>query len=168
MDCHEIKKLIPLYLDHELSAADYQQVEGHLLKCADCRTEARAIEKSWDLLGEIKAVEPDPNYMARFWQSVDAQMPWYAKIYKNVQTVFPQRRWVPALAGAVIVVLISTIATVQYLQKPHAVAVLTELDEAEMEMVANIDLAEHYEVIHELDFFSDFEIIENLSGLETL
>ena len=165
MDCHEIKKLIPLYLDHELSGADDLQVETHLLNCADCRTEARAIEKSWDLLGEIKAVEPDPNYMVRFWQSVDAQMPWYAKIYKNVQAVFLQRRWVPALSGAVIVVLISTIATLQYLQKPQAVDVLTELDEAEMEMVANIDLAEHYEVIHELDFFSDFDIIENLNGL---
>ena len=56
----------------------------------------------------------------------------------------------------------------QYLQKPQTVAVLAELDEAEMEMIANIDLAEHYEVIHELDFFSDFEIIENLNGVETL
>ena len=168
MDCHEIKKLIPLFLDHELSAADDQQVEAHLLNCPECRTEARAIEKSWDLLGEIKAVEPDPNYMIRFWQSVDAQMPWYAGLYKNLQAVFLQRRWIPALAGAVIVVLISMIATVQYLQKPPAVAVLTELDEAEMEMVANIDLAEHYEVIYELDFFWDFEIIENLNGLETL
>jgi anti-sigma factor RsiW len=168
MECHEIKKLIPLYLDHELGAANTQQVEAHLRNCTDCRTEARAIEKSWDLLGEIKAVEPDPNYLARFWQSVDAQMPWHAKIYQNLQAVFLQRRWVPALAGAVIVVLISMIATVQYLQKPNEAAVLAELDEDEMEMVANIDLAEHYEVIHELDFFSDFEIIENLSGLETL
>ena len=164
MDCHEIKKLIPLFLDHELGDADDQQVAAHLLSCPDCRREARAIEKSWDLIGDIKAVEPDPNYMARFWQSVDEQMPWYAKIYKNVQAVFLQRRWVPLLAGAVIVVLISTIATVQYLQKPPPVAVLTELDEAEIEMVANIDLAEHYEVIHELDFFSDFDIIENLNG----
>jgi predicted anti-sigma-YlaC factor YlaD len=168
MDCLEIKKMIPLYLDHELSDADFQQVETHLQNCADCKSEARAIQQSWDLLGEIKAVEPDPDYMSRFWRSVDAQMPWYAKIYENVQGVFIQRRWVPALAGAVMVLLIGTIATVQYLQKPQKVDVLAELDEAEMEMIANIDLAEHYEVIHELDFFSDFEIIENLNGLETL
>lgn len=165
MDCHEIKKLIPVYLDHELSAADDRQVEAHLQNCPDCRREARAIEKSWDLLGEIKAVEPDPNYRARFWQSVDAQMPWYDKIYRDVLAVFQQRRWVPALAGAVVVVLISTIATLQYLQKPNAAAVLAELDEAELEMVANMDLVEHYEIIHELDFFTDFDIIENLNGL---
>lgn len=164
MDCHEIEKLIPLFLDHELGDSDDQQVEAHLLSCPDCRREARAIEKSWDLIGDIKAVEPDASYMARFWQSVDEQMPRYAKIYKDVQAAFMQRRWVPVLAGAVVVVLISTIATVQYLQKPPPVAVLTELDEAEIEMVANIDLAEHYEVIHELDFFSDFDIIENLNG----
>ena len=41
MDCHKIKKLIPLYLDHELSAADYQQVETHLQNCTDCKSEAR-------------------------------------------------------------------------------------------------------------------------------
>ena len=165
MDCDEVKKLIPLYLDHVLSDADDQQVEAHLQNCPDCRREARAIEKSWDLLGEIKAVAPDPGYMARFWQSVDEQTPRYTKIYQDVLAVFQQRRWVPALAGALIVVLISTIALVQYLQKPNAVAVLAELDEAELEMVANIDLAEHYEIIHELDFFTDFDIIENLNGL---
>jgi predicted anti-sigma-YlaC factor YlaD len=165
MECHEIKKLIPVFLDHELSDADDQQVKAHLLNCPDCQREARAIEKSWDLLGELKAVEPDPNYMARFWQSVDVQMPWYSKIYENVQAVFLQRHWVPAMAGAVIVVMISTIATMQYLKKPNAAAVLVELNEAELEMVANIDLAEHYEIIHELDFFSDFDIIENLNGL---
>ena len=110
MDCHEIKKVIPLYLDHELNAADYQQVEAHLLNCSDCRSEARAIEQSWDLLGEIKAVEPDSNYLVRFWQSVDAHTPWYAKVNKNVQAVFLQRRWVPALAGALIVVLFGVLA----------------------------------------------------------
>ncbi|MEJ2220988.1 MAG: zf-HC2 domain-containing protein [Desulfobacterales bacterium] len=165
MDCHEIKKLIPLYLDHELGEVDQQQVDAHVQNCPDCQREAREIEKSWELLGEIKAVEPDPNYLARFWQSVDAQMPWYAGIYQDVLAVFQQRRWAPALAGAVIVALISTIATVQFLQKPNDLAVLAELDETELEMVANIDLAEHFEIIHELDFFTDFDIIEKLNGL---
>ena len=165
MDCHEIKKLIPLYLDHELGEFEQQQVEAHVQNCPDCQREAREIEKSWELLGEIKAVEPDPDYLARFWQSVDAQSPWYAGIYQDVRAAFQQRRWAPALAGAVIVALISTIATVQFLQKPNDLAVLAELDETELEMVANIDLAEHYEIIHELDFFTDFDIIEILNGL---
>ena len=166
MDCQEIKKQIPIYLDQELETAKHREVETHLLGCPDCRREARAIEQSWDLLGKIEALEPDPNYIARFWRSVDAQMPWHAKIFKNVQSIFLQRRWVPALAGTVIVVLVSTLATVQYLQKPLAPAELAELDESELAMIADIDLAEHYEIIRELDFFSDFEIIENLNGFE--
>lgn len=164
MDCHEIKKLIPLYLDHELSEADRQKVEAHLQICPDCRREARMLEKSWDLLVEIKAVEPDPNYLARFWKSVDARMPWYAGIYQDVLAAFQRRRWAPALAGALIVVLIATIAAVQFLQKPKDLAGLAELDETELEMVADIDLAEHYEIINELDFFTDFDVIENLNG----
>ena len=164
MDCHEIKKLIPLYLDYELSEADRQKVEAHVHSCPDCRREARTLEKSWDLLGEIETVKPDPNYLARFWKSVDAQMHWYAGIYQNVLATFQRRRWAPALAGALIVALITTIAAVQLLQKPNELAVLAELDENELEMVADIDLAEHYEIIHELDFFTDFDIIENLNG----
>jgi len=166
MDCQKIQKLIPIYLDQQLETAKHRQVEAHLLGCPDCRREARAIEQSWDLLGEIETLKPDPNYIARFWHSVDAQMPWHAKIFKNVQAVFLQRHWAPALAAAVIVVLVITLATVQYLQNPIEPAVLAELDESELEMIADIDLAEHYEIIRELDFFSDFEIIENLNGFE--
>ena len=164
MDCHEIKKLIPLYLDHGLDEADRQKVEVHVQNCPDCRREARMLEKSWDLLVEIKAVEPDPNYLARFWKSVDARKPWYAGIYQDVLAGFQRRRWAPALVGALIVALITAIAAVQFLQKPNDLAVLAELDENEWEMVADIDLAEHYEIIHQLDFFTDFDIIENLNG----
>lgn len=167
MDCQEIKKLIPIYLDQELGATEHQQVKAHLHICPDCRAEARLLEKSWDLLGEIKAVEPHPNYMSRFWRSVDEQMPWYAKIFQNFQEVWLQHRWVPALAGAAIVVLISTVATVKFLQHPQAVPILADLNATELEMVVNFDLAEDLDIIKDIEFFSDLEIIESLNGSET-
>ena len=167
MDCQEIKKLIPVYLDDELEAAEKQQVSDHLRVCADCRAEAQAIEKSWELLAEIVEIEPDPNYRTRFWRSVDARKPWYAKIGPYFQPVFLQRRWVPALAGAAIVVMVSVFAINQFLLKPPLPTVLTELKDTELEMIANIDLVEVYEIIQDMDFFSDLDVIENMNGRET-
>ncbi|MGD9013367.1 MAG: zf-HC2 domain-containing protein [Desulfobacterales bacterium] len=166
MNCEEIKKLISGYLDDALEVADHQRVTEHLQACADCRAEARAIEKSWELLGTIQDIEPDPNYRVRFWQSVDARQPWPARILQHIQSLFLQRRWVPAAAAAAIVALISVITIGQYLQKPQLPAVLATLNEAELEMVANIDLIEDFEIIEDMDFFSDLDIIEQINGRE--
>ncbi len=166
MDCRKIKKIIPIYLDHELGADDHRLVAEHLRTCPDCLAEARAVEKSWEMLGELDEIKPDPQYIARFWRALDAQMPWYEKILRDVQTVFFQRRWVPVLAGAAVIVLVSGLVTFQFLQRPKTVLVLAELNEAELEMVANFDLAENYEIIQDIDFFSDLEVIENLDEFE--
>ena len=166
MDCREIKKLIPIYLDHELSADDRRLVAAHLSACPECLAEARALEKSWEVLGELDEIKPDPQYIARFWRTLDAQMPWYQKIMSEVQTVFLQRRWVPVLAGAAVIAVVSGLVTLQFLQRPETVPFLAELNAAELEMVANFDLAEDYEIIQDIDFFSDLEVIENLDESE--
>ena len=166
MDCRQIKKLIPIYLDHELSTEDHRLVAEHLRTCPDCLAEARAVEKSWEMLGEAKAIKPDPQYIARFWRSVEAQIPWYEKILRDMQAVFLQRRWIPVLAGAAGILLVSGIVAIQFLQQPEAIKLLAELNEVELEMVVNMDLAENYEIIEDIDFFSDLEIIQNLDELE--
>jgi hypothetical protein len=166
MDCRKIKKLIPIYLDHELSSDDHRLVAEHLRTCPDCLAEARAMEKTWEVLGELDEIKPDPRYITRFWRALDAQMPWYEKKLRDVQAVFLQRRWVPVLAGAAALVLIGGLVRYQFLQKPEAVPVLAELNAAELEMVVNFELAENYEIIDDIDFFSDLEIIENLDESE--
>ena len=166
MDCHKIKQLIPIYLDHELSSNDHRLVAEHLRTCPDCLAEARAVEKSWDLLGELDEIRPDPQYIARFWLALDAQMPWYEKIMKDVQAAIFQRRWVPVLAGAAAIILVGGLAAHQFLQRPEAISVLAGLNEAELEMVVNFDLAENFEIIENFEFFSDLEVIENLDEFE--
>ena len=166
MDCRKIKRIIPIYLDHELSSDDHRMVEAHLRICPDCRAETRAIETSWEMLGELDGIKPDPQYMARFWRALEAQTPWYEKILREVQTVFLQRRWAPVLAGAVVIVLVGGLVRYQILQKPETVSVLAELNAAELELVVNFDLAEDYEIIENMDFFSDLDVIESLDDFE--
>jgi predicted anti-sigma-YlaC factor YlaD len=166
MECRKIKKIIPIYLDHELSADDHRLVAEHLRTCPDCLAEARTIEKSWEVLRELDEIKPAPQYIARFWRALDTQMPWYEKILRDVQTVFLQRRWVPVLAGAAVIVFVGGIVTLQFFQRPETVSFLAELNATELEMVVNFELAEDYEIIKDIDFFSDLEVIENLDGFE--
>ena len=164
MNCKEAKNLIPVYLDDALDAADRQRVADHLRACDECRAESRAIEKSWELLGEVKAIEPDPNYRIRFWQAVDEPLPWHVRIRQAVQAVFLQQRWAPAAAVAAVVFVISAVAVQQFVRKPQLPADLAALSGAELEMVANIELAEDFEIIENIDFFSDLDIIEKMNG----
>lgn len=166
MDCREIKQLIPIFLDHELSSDDQHLVAAHLRVCAACRAEARALEKSWEVLGELDEIKPEPQYINRFWRALDARMPWYEKMLKDVQAVFLQRRWVPVLAGAAAIVLVGGLVRYQFFQEPETVSVLAELNATELEMVVNFDLIEDYEIIENIDFFSDLEFIENLDDFE--
>lgn len=164
MNCQETKKRLPVYLDDALESDERQQIADHLAACTDCQAEARALEKTWELLGAAKAIEPDPNYSLRFWRSVDARRPWHARVLQYVQTVFVSQRWLPAAAA--IVLLIGAITVFEYLQKPQMPAALTVLAEIELEMFTNIELVEDFEIIQEFDFFTDFEIIESLNGPE--
>jgi hypothetical protein len=141
-------------------------VAEHLRTCPDCLAEARTIEKSWEVLRELDEIKPAPQYIARFWRALDTQMPWYEKILRDVQTVFLQRRWVPVLAGAAVIVFVGGIVTLQFFQRPETVSFLAELNATELEMVVNFELAEDYEIIKDIDFFSDLEVIENLDGFE--
>ncbi|MGD2187433.1 MAG: zf-HC2 domain-containing protein [Desulfobacterales bacterium] len=166
MDCRKIKEMIPIYLDHELDADEHRLVAAHLRICPNCQAEAHAMEKSWEMLGELDEIKPDPRYITRFWRTLDAQTSWYEKILRDLRIVFLQRRWVPVFAGVAVIVLASGILTFHFLQSNRAVSVLTELNEAELEMVTNFDLAENYEIIRDIDFYSDIEIIENLDEFE--
>jgi anti-sigma factor RsiW len=166
MNCQEAKTLIPIFLDGELDDPDRQRLADHLRTCADCQAEAREIEETWELLGAVKAIEPDPNYSLRFWRSVDAQRPWPARVWQYVQTVSANPRWLPAAAAAAIVLLISAIVVFESLKKPQMPAALTALAEVELEMFADIELIKDFDIIKEFDFYTDFEIIESLNGPE--
>jgi hypothetical protein len=153
-----------LFLDDELNGVDHRQVADHLETCADCRSEALSIEKSWKLLGVLETIEPDPNYRIRFWQSVDARSTWHSRILQSVQAIFIQQRWIPVTAAAAMVLLVSVISIMLYSQKPGIPADLAALNNTELEMIADIELAENYEIIEDIDFFTDFDIIEEMNG----
>ena len=51
MRCDQAKKIIPVYLDGELGQEEARFVKEHIVSCAACQKELRALERSWKMLG---------------------------------------------------------------------------------------------------------------------
>jgi len=166
MDCSEIIKLIPIFLDGGLTADKHQRVQSHLDTCAKCRGEARAIQRTWEMIGELDDIQPDPNFQTRFWSRVADQTSWQEKFFSDIKALLLNRRLVPALAAAGLVLCVSVVVTYQYVQTSKPDGFMAEFSDADLEMVDNIDLAENFDLIRNIDLISDLEIIEDLDDMD--
>ena len=70
MTCEKIQEMLPAYQDGELSAENEKAVKAHLEECAACQREEQLLPASWEMLGELKPIEPSPDFQARFWARV--------------------------------------------------------------------------------------------------
>ena len=166
MDCQKIKKLIPLYLDGELQAQEYQEIKTHLAECKTCQKESLAFEHSWDILSEFRTIEPPADYISRFWTELALRKPWYAKALEVIQEPFLRGKFVPALAAVCAVLIISLFSVRNYYQIERSQQTLSNLTAEEIEVIENMDLAENYELIENIDFVEDLDVIEHLDTLE--
>ena len=167
MDCQEIKKLIPVYLDNELEPLESQQVRDHLSGCLACQKESEALKESWAMLGELDDIHPEPGFIGRFWTRLSLEKSWHEKILEAVRSVLPKGRLVPALVTACIVVIVGSFVLHDYAQVRNTEQILVSLSQDDLAMVENIELAENFDLIQEIDFLEDLDIIENLDILET-
>ena len=166
MDCSEIQKLIPVFLDGQLELDEHQRVQSHLDKCAECRREARAIQRAWELVGELDDIQPDPNFKTRFWARVAEQASWQEKFFNEIRALFLNRRLVPALAAAGLILCISVVTTYKFLRTSQPDSFIAEFSDTDLDMVDNIDLVENLDLIRDIDLLSDLEIIEDLDDMD--
>lgn len=167
MNCAQVKKLIPVYLDGELEGEEIRQVKDHLAGCPNCREELQAFEKSWAMLEEWKDIEPPPGYVSRFWTAVSQRKTWQERMSRYIQEGLVKIRLTPVAAAVCVVVLAGLFALRNYWQIQELNQFLGSSNEADWEMVENIELAENLDIIEDMDLLEDLEIIENLEMLET-
>ena len=99
VSCSEIRPRIALYVDREVTPTEALEFEAHLTECAECR---RAYD---DLRGTVDALRG-----ARPLYEVPEQS--YAAIQGmvgNWERRYRQRRWIPALAAAAVLVLVAVV-----------------------------------------------------------
>jgi Putative zinc-finger len=94
MDCKNIREILDLYVDGELSPEATVQAEAHLAECDSCR---RTVDRLNRLRGAVRATvgqyQPTSQLVARVRQS----------------TISPWARpatWVPAMAAAVLIIVL--------------------------------------------------------------
>lgn len=160
MRCYRIKRILPLFLDGQLSEKQSAEVKVHLDRCPLCYKEAESLKETWDLLAEWKPIHPAPNFKTRFWQRVAEE----TSEERHPIFVFPRLlspRLVPAFATLGVILIIGI-----YLMNFFAGASVQRLAKLvgnqDIQMLKDLDLTEEFEVIQNINILEDFEIINSL------
>jgi anti-sigma factor RsiW len=165
MNCDDARPILALYLDGDLQERERLRLKAHLDSCQECRQELELLEASWQMLGELDEIEPEPFYVSRFFARVEGKMPWHAKLAGFIKSLLAPRPLIPILAAASLVVVIA-IGVNRFLTGPDKELAEVQFNGIDPEMVESMDVAEHFDLINELDFISDMEIIQDLDETE--
>lgn len=163
MDFEQFKKLIPEYTENLLQGEELQSFREFLANSKEAQNELESYQKTWEMLSEVREIEPSPNYVSRFWTEISTRESWLERALKS----FIKPRLVPTLATACVLLIVGFFVFKNYTQIQDPEAILAGLDEDEIEMVENIELAENFDIIEDIDFLEDLDIIEELDSLET-
>ena len=60
MRCRNIQKKLSAYQDKELRPGEQEEISRHLLNCRSCREQYERLEQTWQALGELEGIRPDP------------------------------------------------------------------------------------------------------------
>jgi anti-sigma factor RsiW len=161
MNCSDARPILPLYLDGDLQEAERHRLDVHLETCPECRRELELLEASWQMLGELDEIEPEPFYVSRFFARVEAKMPWHAKLAGFIKGLLAPRPLIPILAAAILVIVIA-VGVNQLPPNSDKELAMIQFNGVDPEMVESMDVAEYFDLINELDFLSDMEVIQDL------
>jgi len=65
MNCGQVRRLLPPFLDEELSGGMRQKIASHLASCPTCRTEVEALKADMGLLEQVGTPEVSPFLVTR-------------------------------------------------------------------------------------------------------
>ncbi len=101
MKCRSVQKKLSAYQDGELDPKEQEQVKIHLLKCQSCSEQFAQLERTWQTLGELKEIHPDPWFYSQLVRKI--REPRERDLSLGLQWVF-QRIRTPAIASILLAV----------------------------------------------------------------
>ncbi|HZI14850.1 MAG TPA: zf-HC2 domain-containing protein [Myxococcus sp.] len=146
------------YVDGELPAPRRAQVEAHLGTCAGCRATEALLRTSVARVAEVPDFAPAPSPAARraVLAKLDAlPVPWPERL---------KALWRPAVLLPS-VGLAAALAVALLMVRPGPEAPPELADPAVMELAANLEVVEDYELLG-LDSAEDLEVVTSLHELE--
>lgn len=159
MKCAEFKDHLSEYMDGELVLAVRKACEDHLAACPDCRKAYQNLRAVWQELDHLPEVKPSPGFVSEFWTRVASQTtkkdPW-AQVLSFFSFKY-QMGFAALVLGALIVVSVVNIQ-----RAGHG-----SIASVDLEFIQNIELAEHFDDINEMDELRDAELIQVLDEFPT-
>ena len=101
MKCHSVQKKLSAYQDGELDPKEQEEVKSHLLNCGTCREQFAELEQTWQTLGELKEIQPDPWFYSQVVRKI--KEPRERGLSLGLQWVF-QRIRTPAIASILLAI----------------------------------------------------------------
>lgn len=164
MPCAQYKKLIPLYMDHQLEAEKRQGLDKHLSACLSCQKEVRAYQQMWELLGDDQEISPQPGFVSRFWTKLALEESTEKSLWDKIKEAIGSRRLAYRVATVCMIFIMVGIYLPHYYQQKVTLNTLSSMNESELEMVEDVDFAQHLDVLEDLELYEDFDIIQRIQG----
>jgi predicted anti-sigma-YlaC factor YlaD len=101
MKCHRVQKKLSAYQDKELKLQEQEEVRKHLLNCQPCREQYEKLERTWQALGQLEEIRPDPWFYPQLVRKV--KEPRERSLLPGLQWVFPILR-TPAIASILLAI----------------------------------------------------------------
>ncbi|NOK15186.1 anti-sigma factor family protein [Corallococcus exercitus] len=159
MSC-EHEEDLTAYVDGELPPPHRARVEAHLGTCAECQGTERLLRLTVARMAELPDFTPSPSARRELLARVDALPPtWrerFARLLKPGVLV-PSAGLAGLASMAVLALLVAGRTRVE-------APALEEWDPGALEVAANLELVEDYEVLG-LDSSEDLEVVESLHEL---
>ncbi len=158
--CHSQKKNLVLYAHGELDPNSGKEIENHLARCKDCRSEYQQLSS---LLGNIKKTISSPELSPKQVNSLVTNIKWKLKDRKNETwwqryLDFKPAHMIPAVATACILIIVAgIIGYVKNTETNEFQPVAGRQNEGEM--LSDTDL----EIIKNLEFLKEMDAIQKLS-----
>ncbi|MFL5344871.1 MAG: anti-sigma factor family protein [Hyalangium sp.] len=143
------------YIDGELPAPRRTEVEAHLGTCAECRSTEALLRRTLSQLALLPEFKPSPDTRRAVLAKVDALPP---PLRERLKALLRPSVLMPSL-GMVAAVGLAVIYS------GHESRGLDVTDAGTLELAANLELVEDYDVVG-LDSAEDMEVIEHLHELE--
>ncbi len=112
MKCEEYEELFAGLIKGDLTPAEREKLEEHLIGCEGCREELASMQMVWDMMGVIETPEPSAHMKVKFQamldtykESVDERKGlWHAIKEQFGQIRQMQARWPLAFTVAIVVI----------------------------------------------------------------
>lgn len=159
MKCAKFKRFLPLFLEGQLSPKQSLEIKAHLDKCADCSKEVVFLKETWDLIEEYKPAVSSPNFKANFWKRLAEEE---LSFEKKKVFIFPgvRLRLIPVFTALAAILIFSSVYLANYFSEKNIQRLAMAIDDKDIVMLKNLDLAEDLDVIENIRILEDLKVID--------